>query len=138
MLDFLVGNDLLSALVAFVLVLIPAVIVHELGHFLAARAIGVSVLEFGIGFPPRVAKLFTWRETEFTLNMIPLGGFVRPLGEDMVRPPEDKGGERSGDSPAESGADRSSRDRRTQVAYVSEREELAQRGFTDVKAVHDD
>src|SRR5690606_32058054 len=38
------------------------------------------------GFPPRIVKLFTWGETEFTLNWIPLGGYVRPLGEDMVRP----------------------------------------------------
>lgn len=135
MLDFLVGNDLLSALVAFVLVLIPAVIAHELGHFLAARAIGVSVLEFGIGFPPRVARLFTWRETEFTLNLIPLGGFVRPLGEDMVRPVAD--GE--SDAPPGESADAANapRDVKKQQEYLSEREELAQRGFTDVKAVHE-
>jgi len=77
MFDFLLGNDLLSALLAFGIVLIPAVIVHELGHFLAARAVGITILEFGIGFPPRIAKLFTWRETEFTLNAIPLGGDAR-------------------------------------------------------------
>ncbi|TVR20087.1 MAG: RIP metalloprotease RseP [Anaerolineaceae bacterium] len=85
MFDFLIGSTVLSSLLAFVIVLIPAVIVHELGHFLAARATGITVLEFGIGFPPRVAKLFTWRETEFTLNLIPLGGFVRPFGEDMIQ-----------------------------------------------------
>jgi regulator of sigma E protease len=85
MLNFLIGNDLLSAIVAFALVLIPAVLIHELGHFLAAKAVGIAILEFGIGFPPRIAKLFRWGETDFTLNWIPLGGFVRPLGEDMVR-----------------------------------------------------
>jgi regulator of sigma E protease len=84
------GSDLTSnpilAIVAFFVVLIPLILVHELGHFLAAKTVGITVLEFGIGFPPRIRKLFTWRETEFTLNAIPLGGFVRPLGEDMIRP----------------------------------------------------
>ena len=85
------ANDILLAIVAFALVLIPAIIIHELGHFFAARLVGINVLEFGIGFPPRVRRLFTWRETEFTLNLIPLGGFVRPLGEDMIGPTsEDK------------------------------------------------
>jgi regulator of sigma E protease len=85
MFDFLLGNDALSAIVAFVLVLIPAVLVHELGHFLAAKAVGITILEFGIGLPPRMVKLFTWKGTDYTLNWLPLGGFVRPLGEDMVR-----------------------------------------------------
>jgi regulator of sigma E protease len=85
MFDFLLGNDALSAIVAFILVLIPAVLVHELGHFLAAKGVGITILEFGIGMPPRLAKLFTWKGTDFTLNLLPLGGFVRPLGEDMVR-----------------------------------------------------
>src|SRR5690606_30521076 len=86
MLDFLVDNDALSAIVAFGLVLIPAIIIHELGHFLAAKAVGITILEFGIGFPPRMMKLFTRGETEYTLNWLPIGGFVRPLGEDFVRP----------------------------------------------------
>lgn len=86
MLDSLLSNDPLAAAIAFFVVLIPLILVHELGHFLAGRAAGITILEFGIGFPPRIAKLFTWKETEFTLNWIPLGGFVRPLGEDMIRP----------------------------------------------------
>lgn len=84
MLDFLVGNDALSAIVAFVLVLIPAVLIHELGHFLAAKSVGITILEFGIGMPPRMLKLFTLGGTDYTLNWLPLGGFVRPLGEDIV------------------------------------------------------
>ncbi|MBE2269312.1 MAG: RIP metalloprotease RseP [Anaerolinea sp.] len=84
MLDFLVGNDALSAIVAFIVVLIPAVLIHELGHFLAAKAVGITILEFGIGMPPRMVKLFTAGGTDYTLNWLPLGGFVRPLGEDMV------------------------------------------------------
>lgn len=85
MFDFILGNDLLSGILAFVLVLIPAVIVHEIGHFLAGKAAGITILEFGIGLPPRALTLFRRGETEYTLNWIPLGGFVRPLGEDMVR-----------------------------------------------------
>jgi regulator of sigma E protease len=86
MLDTLLSNDPVAAAFAFFIVLIPLILVHELGHFLAGRAAGITILEFGIGFPPRITRLFTWRETEFTLNWIPLGGFVRPLGEDMIRP----------------------------------------------------
>lgn len=88
------GSELTSnpilAIVAFFVVLIPLILVHELGHFLAAKMVGITILEFGIGFPPRIRKLFTWRETEFTLNVIPLGGFVRPLGEDMIRPVDEE------------------------------------------------
>jgi regulator of sigma E protease len=67
-------------------VLIPAIFIHEMGHFLAAKAVGITILEFGIGFPPRMLTLFTRGETEYTLNWLPIGGFVRPLGEDFVRP----------------------------------------------------
>lgn len=86
MLESLLNNDLLLALIAFGLVLIPAVIIHELGHFLAAKSVGITILEFGIGYPPRAFRLFRWGETEFTFNYVPLGGFVRPFGEDMIRP----------------------------------------------------
>ncbi len=85
MFDFLLGNDALSAIIAFILVLIPAVLIHELGHFLVAKSVGITILEFGIGMPPRLAKLFTIGGTDYTINWLPLGGFVRPLGEDMVR-----------------------------------------------------
>ena len=85
MFNFLLGNDVLSAIVAFILVLIPAVLIHELGHFMAAKMVGITILEFGIGMPPRAVKLFTRGGTDYTLNWLPLGGFVRPLGEDVVR-----------------------------------------------------
>ncbi|MCJ7512756.1 MAG: M50 family metallopeptidase [Anaerolineales bacterium] len=69
-------------LLVFVLILAALILGHELGHFVAARARGVRVDEFGIGFPPRLATLFQAGGTRFTLNAIPLGGFVRPAGED--------------------------------------------------------
>ncbi len=78
--------DLAKNLISFVIFLPPLILIHELGHFIAARLIGVTVLEFGIGFPPRAIKLFEHQGTEFTLNWLPIGGFVRPLGEDFVRP----------------------------------------------------
>jgi regulator of sigma E protease len=67
--------------IEFVLILIALMVIHEVGHFLAAKAFGIEVVEFGLGIPPRIATLFRWRETTFTLNAIPLGAFVLPKGE---------------------------------------------------------
>ncbi len=85
MADFILSNDWLSAIIAFILVLIPAILIHELGHFAAAKAVGITILEFGFGFPPRLLRLGIWRGVEYTLNWLPLGGFVRPMGEDTTR-----------------------------------------------------
>ncbi|MBE2183280.1 MAG: RIP metalloprotease RseP [Anaerolineae bacterium] len=85
MFDLSAANNPIVVIAAFLLVLIPAVFIHELGHLIAAKLVGITILEFGVGMPPRLVKLFTWRGTEYTLNWLPLGGFVRPLGEDMVR-----------------------------------------------------
>jgi regulator of sigma E protease len=68
--------------VIFILILSFLVFIHELGHFLAAKWAGVTVHEFGIGYPPKAIKLFTWKGTVFTLNWIPFGGFVRMDGEE--------------------------------------------------------
>ncbi len=57
------------------------VIVHEWGHFIAARRNGVDVEEFGLGFPPKARTLTRKNGTEYTLNWLPLGGFVRLKGE---------------------------------------------------------
>jgi regulator of sigma E protease len=65
----------------FIFVLGTLILGHELGHFLMAKWRGVKIEEFGIGFPPRLATLFTAGDTEYTLNWIPFGGFVRPAGE---------------------------------------------------------
>jgi len=72
----------IALLILQVVVVIGALIFfHELGHFLAARAVGVPVEEFGFGYPPRLVKIAEWKGTEITLNWIPFGGFVRPKGE---------------------------------------------------------
>jgi len=64
-----------------ILILSLLVILHELGHFFVAIWLKIKVDEFGLGFPPKAIKLFTWRGTDFTLNWIPFGGFVRLHGE---------------------------------------------------------
>jgi regulator of sigma E protease len=66
----------------FLVVLGGLVLIHELGHFFAARLFRVRVLEFGIGFPPRARVLRAGGETLWTLNWLPIGGFVRLEGED--------------------------------------------------------
>lgn len=68
------------ALLAFVALLLVLIIVHEAGHALVARANGCRVEEFGFGFPPRLASV-RMGETLFSLNALPLGGFVRLTGE---------------------------------------------------------
>jgi len=72
----------LRNLIAFALVLGGLIFFHELGHFIVSIKLGVKIKEFGIGFPPRLLVLGKWNKTIFTLNAIPLGGFVRPTGED--------------------------------------------------------
>ncbi len=66
------------SVISFLVVFTTVVRVLELGHFLTARKAGVKVYEFSIGFPftPKIATLFRHRETEFTLRLLPLGGFV--------------------------------------------------------------
>ncbi len=61
--------------------LIGLVIAHEWGHFTAAKRSGVEVEEFGLGFPPKAKTLGHKNGTEYTLNWLPLGGFVRLKGE---------------------------------------------------------
>lgn len=74
---------MLIAIISFILVLSLVVLVHEFGHFFAARRARVPVYEFSIGFPfsPKIVTLFRHRETEFTLRLLPLGGFVSFSGE---------------------------------------------------------
>ncbi len=72
--------SILITIAAFVVVLSFLVLIHELGHFWAARLLGIRVRELGIGFPPRVKGI--WRNgIVYSLNWIPVGGFVRLEGE---------------------------------------------------------
>lgn len=73
--------DFLPTVLAFIGVLVILVLVHEIGHFLAAKAAGITVQEFGVFFPPRIGSV-VWRGTRYSINAIPLGGFVKMLGED--------------------------------------------------------
>jgi regulator of sigma E protease len=72
---------MLQNIFLFIVVFGLLIFIHELGHFVAARLLGINVEEFGFGYPPRLLKLFTWKGTEFTLNWIPFGGFNRISGE---------------------------------------------------------
>jgi regulator of sigma E protease len=72
----------LTAFIVFIAVLGTLVLIHELGHYLTAKLFNVRVLEFGIGFPPRARVLRSRGETLWTLNWLPIGGFVRLDGED--------------------------------------------------------
>ena len=70
-----------QTLVSFVVVLGVLIIVHELGHFLMARLTGVGVERFSIGFGP-VLWRFRGKETEYCLSLIPMGGYVKMMGDD--------------------------------------------------------
>jgi regulator of sigma E protease len=74
--------EIAITVVLFVVILGSLVLVHELGHFVTARLAGVRVLEFGVGFPPRAKVLASSGETLYTLNWLPIGGFVKLEGED--------------------------------------------------------
>lgn len=75
-------NNTVLTWVIFLLAFGGMVIIHEFGHFIVARLCGIEVEEFGIGLPtPGAITMFTWKGTRFTLNWLPLGGFVRPKGE---------------------------------------------------------
>jgi regulator of sigma E protease len=72
---------MLITIVAFLGVLLVLILVHELGHFIAAKVSKVKVDEFGLGFPPRLLSVKRG-ETLYSLNAIPLGGFVKLAGEE--------------------------------------------------------
>ena len=83
MLNFIdLGNGLINV-VLLLAILVALVVIHEFGHFVVARRAGVRVHEFGIGFPPRAATSYTDKKgTAYTLNWLPIGGFVRLEGEE--------------------------------------------------------
>jgi len=70
-------------IVLLLVILVALVVIHEFGHFVVARRSGVTVHEFGIGFPPRAKVLGTdSKGTTYTLNWLPIGGFVKLEGEE--------------------------------------------------------
>ncbi|GGE25217.1 regulator of sigma-W protease RasP [Marinithermofilum abyssi] len=71
----------MQTILAFVVVLSLLVFIHELGHFLFAKRAGILVREFAIGFGPRLISWFRG-ETQYSLRLLPLGGYVRMAGED--------------------------------------------------------
>ena len=73
--------DIFITLIAFVGILAVLILVHEVGHFIAARLSKVKVEELGLGFPPRLLS-FKRGETLYSLNLIPLGGFCKMAGEE--------------------------------------------------------
>jgi len=68
-------------LVAGLFMFVGLVVLHELGHFIASRRNGIEVEEFGVGFPPRAKVITRKNGTTYTLNWLPLGGFVKLKGE---------------------------------------------------------
>lgn len=71
----------MTTLISFIIVLGFLVLIHELGHFLVAKKLDVKVEKFSIGFGPRIFA-FTKGETEYMISAIPLGGYVKLMGED--------------------------------------------------------
>ena len=74
----------MTTFLAFVFVLGVLVFVHELGHFLAAKRVGIKVLKFQLGFNPTIVS-FRRGDTEYGIGALPLGGYVKMAGEN----PED-------------------------------------------------
>jgi regulator of sigma E protease len=68
------------SIILFLLVLFVLVLVHEWGHYIVAKKTGMQVDEFAIGFPPRLFSIKKG-ETEYSINLLPIGGYVRILGE---------------------------------------------------------
>lgn len=69
------------SIIIAILVLCALVTIHEFGHFLAGRRAGIAVTEFAIGFGPKLVK-WNRKGTEFSIRLLPLGGFCKFLGED--------------------------------------------------------
>jgi len=79
------------SILLFAVILAVLILAHEFGHFIVAKAFGIRVDEFGLGFPPKLwGKKFG--ETEYTINAIPFGGFVRIFGENPSEDPSSQKG----------------------------------------------
>ena len=71
----------MDTVLIFIAIILVLVVAHELGHFTVAKMSGISVLEFGVGLPPRLFA-FEFGGTVYSVNLLPIGGFVRMLGEE--------------------------------------------------------
>lgn len=69
------------SILIFIVVIVALIVVHEFGHFVVAKWSGMRVDEFGLGYPPRAMVIGKIGETEYTLNWLPFGGFVKIFGE---------------------------------------------------------
>jgi regulator of sigma E protease len=82
--------ELLQTLLAFFFVLGAVVVLHEMGHFLVAKAVGVYCKTFSVGFGPRLFRR-QWGETEYQIAAVPFGGFVKMAGEGAMEEIQDAG-----------------------------------------------
>ena len=87
----------MTSILAFVFVLGVLIFVHELGHFIMARRIGVRVLTFSLGFGPKLLS-FRRGDTEYCVSAIPLGGYVKMAGENPEDSPTGRSASASGRS----------------------------------------
>lgn len=83
-------SDILYAISAFILAITILVAVHEYGHYLCARFFNVNVLNFSIGFGPKLLRKKNKNDTEFSISLIPLGGYIKMLDEREADVPIDK------------------------------------------------
>src|SRR6267378_8503085 len=79
LIEFFTQNPL--AIPLFLIMFTAIIAVHEFGHYITARVLGMRVLEFAFGFPPRIAAIRRGG-IDYSINAIPFGGFVRILGQD--------------------------------------------------------
>jgi len=77
---------MITSIVAAVLIFAILIVVHEAGHFLVAKRLGVRVLRFSIGYPPRIFGIRRG-ETDYAIGATPLGGYVRMLGDEIAEEP---------------------------------------------------
>src|SRR2546421_6070228 len=83
-------SDWLSYIPALILILGPAVILHEFGHFIVAKLLKIRVETFSVGFGPRLFGK-RWGQTDYRVSAIPLGGYVKLGGDESNAPLEGEG-----------------------------------------------
>ncbi len=81
----------MTTVLLFFVVISALIVIHEFGHYIAARAFGIRVEEFALGFPPRIASVVRG-ETRYSLNAIPIGGYVKLTGEEDPNDPKSLAG----------------------------------------------